>query len=430
MRRRFAMGSVALLGAATLVLAGCTGGASNTGGQADNDGGPQTITYLIGQPENPADVDKIKKDIATFEAATPDVKVKLTTMPNDQLRTVLQTQLRSGKGPDVFGYDTGPGFAGVLAEAGLLHDLTAAYQEHDWKIYDWAKERVTFDNTVLGVPDQVEELGIYYNKDLFAEHGIAEPKTIADLDAAAAKLKAAGIIPITFSDKEGWQGGHILSMSLASSIGSKRMRELIDGKASWSSPEVVQAIDTFFVRFNQKQYLPKTPTAVTYDNANALFYSGKAAMNATGTWLANDLRTAAKFQVGFMPFPGPSGPGIYAGGLGAGTFVSAKTKYPDAAVKFLNYLLTPEHGQWQVNEFRSIPAFPVDTSNVKADPLFKQILADTSKISAGTGDFGVNIDVLTSERFNEAMSSGLQAVLTGSKTPQQVADALQKASSK
>ena len=33
---------------------------------------------------------------------------------------MLQTQLRSGEGPDVFSYDTGPGFAGALAKAGLV----------------------------------------------------------------------------------------------------------------------------------------------------------------------------------------------------------------------------------------------------------------------------------------------------------------------
>jgi raffinose/stachyose/melibiose transport system substrate-binding protein len=430
MARRTKAVLAALLVTATTAVAGCTGGAAGGETATSAGDGPQTITYLIGQPENPADLDKIKKGIADFEAQEQNVKVKLTTLPNDQLRTVLQTQLRSGKGPDIFGYDTGPGFAGVLADAGLLYDLTPAYEKNGWKIYDWAKQRVTFDNKVLGVPDQVEELGIYYNKDLFAKHGIAEPKNLSDLEASADKLKAAGVIPMAFSDKEGWQGGHLLSMTLASSIGSARMRELIDGKASWSSTEVVQAIDKFFVQFNQKAYLPKTPTAITYDNANALFYSGKAAMNPTGTWLSSDLRSAAKFNVGFIPFPGTSGPGIYAGGLGSGTFISAKTKYPDAALKYLDYTLTPKHGQWQVNEFRSIPAFPVDTSGVNADPLFKQILADTSKISSGSGDFGVNIDVLSSEQFNQAMSSGLQAVLAGSKTPQQAADAMQQAASK
>ena len=98
-------------------------------------------------------------------------------IPSENVRTVLQTQLRSGEGPDVFGYDTGPGFAGALAKAGLVYDLTAAYQENDWPIYDFAKQRVTFDGKLVGVPSQIEEVGVFYNKDIFTELGIEQPQS-------------------------------------------------------------------------------------------------------------------------------------------------------------------------------------------------------------------------------------------------------------
>jgi raffinose/stachyose/melibiose transport system substrate-binding protein len=134
-----------------------------------------------------------------------------------------------------------------------------------------------------------------------------------------------------------------------------------------------------------------------------------------------------KFDVGFIPFPGPDSSGILAGGLGGGTFVSAKTQAPQAAIEFLDWMQTPQHGQWQISHLSTIPAFPVDTSNIKAGPLFKQVLDQTSQLSSGSGDFGVNIDVLTPEQFNQAMWSGLQSVLTGSKSPQEVASSMQSA---
>src|SRR5258705_7430816 len=127
MSGRRTAGIAALTVTATIALAACTGGAAVSDSAPSAADGTQTITYLIGQPDNPGDLDKIKQSIATFEAQEKNVKVKLNTLPTDQLRTVLQTQLRSGKGPDIFGYDTGPGFAGVLASAGLLYDLTSAY---------------------------------------------------------------------------------------------------------------------------------------------------------------------------------------------------------------------------------------------------------------------------------------------------------------
>jgi raffinose/stachyose/melibiose transport system substrate-binding protein len=52
------------------------------------------------------------------------------------------------------------------------------------------------------------------------------------------------------------------------------------------------------------------------------------------------------------------------------------------------------------------------------------VLEDTAELSA-SGDFGYNIDVLVSDAFNEAMYDGMQAVLTGQSTPEQVAASLE-----
>src|SRR5215217_7982717 len=97
MSRRTTAGIAALTVTATIALTACTGGAAVNEPAAGAADGTQTITYLIGQPDNPADLAKIKQSIATFEAKEQNVKVKLSTLPNDQIRTVLQTQLRSGK---------------------------------------------------------------------------------------------------------------------------------------------------------------------------------------------------------------------------------------------------------------------------------------------------------------------------------------------
>ena len=140
-------------------------------------------------------------------------------------------------------------------------------------------------------------------------------------------------------------------------------------------------------------------------------------MNPTGSWLALDIERNAKFEVGFIPFPAPDGPGIFSGGLGSGTFVNATTKHADAAIKFLDYGMTPEHGRWAVENLQDIPAYPVDTAGIKASPLFKQILDDSAKIADGTGDFGYNIDVLTTDAFNNAMWKGMQGLLTDQTTP-------------
>lgn len=418
---------IVTVSALALCVAGCFGGSptaeSSSAPQVSS--GPVEIRYMIGQPESPEDLANIKADIKTFESGSDGVTVKLDVVPSENVRTILQTQLRSGNGPDVFGYDTGPGFAGALSKAGLVHDLTDAYAKYQWPVYDFAKQRVTFDGKLVGIPSQMEEVGVFYNKDIFAKIGVAEPADLSDLMASATKIKAAGIIPMTLADKEGWEGGHLLSMSLSSEVGSAGMDKLLTGETPWDDPSVVSALKVWTDLYDQKLLTP-SPTAVTYDNANALFYSGKAAMNPTGSWLAQEIERQAKFEVGFIPFPSSTGKGIFSGGLGSGTFISATSKKVAASEQFLNYQMTPEHGKWAVEKLQDIPAYPVDTTGITASPLFTQILTDTAKIADGTGDFGYNIDVLTNDAFNNAMWKGIQGLLSGQSDPTKVAAQLQK----
>lgn len=419
MKRVSVLVAAAMVATAAVALSGCTGGVPSSGGAEGNH-----LTYLIGQPDTPAQLKAVKAEINRFEKKS-GISVKLNVLPSDSIRTVLQTQLRSGNGPDVFGYDTGAGFAGVLAKAGLLYDLTSEYKKKNYTVYDWAKKAVTFDGKIQGIPDQIEEVGLFYNKDIFKKNGLNAPTNLADLQASAATLKKAGVIPLTLGDKEGWEGGHLLSMALTSRAGADAERNLVAGNGDWSSAQVVASLNTWKT-FTDNGWTPPSANAISYDNANALFYSGKAAMNPTGTWLVQDLASSAKFNIGFVPFPSPDGKGVATTGLGSGTFMSAHTKSPGAALKFMDYLASPEHGKWEINQY-SIPAFPVSTDGVTASPLFQQVIADTSAYAKGGGEVGQNIDVASTDVFNKAMWDGMQSILSGHADPQDVAKKLQVA---
>ena len=83
----------------------------------------------------------------------------------------------------------------------------------------------------------------------------------------------------------------------------------------------------------------------------------------------------------------------------------------------------------EVENLATIPPQPVDTKGLKVSPLFAKVLKDTETLSTSS-DFGVNIDVLTTDKFNETMYDGVQAVLTGQQTPEEVAAELQQAAEK
>jgi raffinose/stachyose/melibiose transport system substrate-binding protein len=429
-RNRSRFGVVGVAALVAVALAGCTGGGPTSGaaGSSSSTGGGGAIKYLIAQPDTPAQLKAVKAEIKRFEQGS-GVTVNLDVVPGANIRTLLQAQLRSGNGPDVFAYGPGPGMAGALAKAGLLYDLTSAYAKYKWPIYDWARPGVTYNGKLIGVPDQIEEVGLFYNKDLFAKLGLPAPTDLASLQRDAAKIKQSGVIPFAAGDKEAWEGGHFLSMALANEVGPKADAALIANKSSWNSAGVVNSL-SIWSQFAKDGYLPPTPSAISYDNSNALFYSQKAAMDPTGSWLISDFDAAKlKFSVGFVPFPARSGPGIFSTDVGGGNFVSAATKNPAAAVKFLNYLTTPQHGKWEVDQY-TIPAFPLDARAEKVSPLFRDVITGTSKYVKGASDVGYNIDVNETDLFNKTMYDGVQGVLSRQSTPVQVAKQLQAAAAK
>jgi ABC-type glycerol-3-phosphate transport system substrate-binding protein len=184
------LGGGGLAAAALLGTAGC-GGSSGDG---------EVIRMFVGQAENAALEREAQGLVDRFMEQNQKYTVEREAIPPDDVRQVIQTRLRSEQPPDYFSYDTGPGFGGVLAESGLLYSLEKAYEQNGWEIYDWAKQRATYGGTTYGVPDQVEELVVYYNKDLVPE----EPKTVEDLKVVADDLKGQKKIPFGFGDSEQW----------------------------------------------------------------------------------------------------------------------------------------------------------------------------------------------------------------------------------
>ena len=410
------LGGAGLAGAALLGTAGCGGGSQ---------GGGEVVKFFTSTEETTA-LERAVIEILVdgFQEKNPKYTLEREAVPLEDQRSVIQTRLQSNDPPDVFQYDTGPGFGGVLADAGLLRSLEDAYKQKGWKIYDWAKQRATYDGTVYGVPSRVEELIVYYNKDLVLE----VPQTVEDLQAIADDLKAQDIIPLAFGDQEQWPGGHMFSFGASNVLGREGLDKILYGDGRWDTPEVVTAIDVIFRDFAERGYYPEGVNAITYDDANALFFSGQAAMVPTGTWLVSTIvESVQDFEVDFFPFPSIDGSSISPpAGVGSGLFVAKNAKNPEGAIAFLDYLQQEETARQAAERLNIIPAHPIDTGGLDVSGLFKQVLEDLSD-EGQAQSFGYNIDILTPANFNEVMFSGFQEVLNGTRSAQEQATALQDA---
>ena len=378
------LGGVGLAGAALSGAASC--GRNLLGGDKKD------VRFFTGTEETATQERAVTEiQVNRFEEQHPQYTLEREAILSDEIRKVIQSKLRSDEPPDVFTYDTGPGFGGVLAEAGLLLPLEDAYQKRDWGIYEWAKQRATYNGTVYGVPDQVEEIIVYYNKDLVPE----VPKTVGELRQIANELKGQGIIPFAFGNQEQWPAGHLFSIGVSNVLGREGLDNILYANGRWDIPEVEEAINLLFRVFVESGYYPEGLSSLSSDGANALFYTGEAAMNPTGTWLVPEIvQTVQDFEVGFFPFPSIEGSGISPpAGLGSGLFIARRASTPQGAIDFIDYLLEESTARLAIETLNVIPAQPVNPQGLEVPELFKEVLEDLSA-SPEARYFGYNIDVL------------------------------------
>jgi raffinose/stachyose/melibiose transport system substrate-binding protein len=345
------------------------------------------------------------------------------------MRDILKTALTAGTGPDVMYYDTGPGFAGVLARAGLLLPLDDAYVQYGWdkRIFKWAKDRTAFDGKTYGIGHELEFVGTFYNKKVFEEKGWSEPKTHDDYMGLCDNMKKAGLIPSAFSDQDKWPAGHMLSVFAGNIAGKEKLAQAISAKVPWNDPDFVQAIQTFFVDMNKAGYFVPDVNAVTYNDAQMLFYTGKAGTCITGTWKVADYTNPDVMTdpVGFFFYPSIGGKPIAPpAGLGSGYFISQATKYATESMQLLDYLMSTEAAKGWIEGLAKIPPIQVNAADYKVSDLMRFCIEALQQNSEA---MGYNIDVLTPDNFNTMMFDGFQEVLGGTKSAQQQADDLETA---
>ncbi len=373
--------------------------------------------------------DRMDAIVADFNASQDRIEVVRESYTVTAMRDIMRTALTSGTGPDLFYYDLGPGISGVLADAGLLMPLEDIYVERGWdqRIYPWTLARSTFNGHVYGVANELEFIGFYYNRRLFAEHGWDIPTTWDELIALCPAMRATGLSPIAFTNGPSWPAFHMFSIMMNNKVGRARLARMISGEESWDHPDTIDAIQKFFVDMPAAGCFPQDFNAISYEDGLAMLQTGQAVMHPSGTWnvalFADPALTPDPIGFFFLPAL-DGGPVVVPGGIGSGWVVNAQTPHRDAVLEFIDYLISEETGKRWITEINVVPAFPVDTTELVIPALLAQAL---TIIEEQADTMGYNIDVVVPANFNQVQWDGFAAVIEGVKTPAEVAAELEAA---
>lgn len=347
---------------------GNTGGATSTVSTGSSNGQKHvTIGFYWNSQADPDSQAFIKNSIIEgFEKQNPNITVQLTL--NNDPQTLEKQQLAAGAGPDMV-YADGPTTTQLFATAGYLLPLDDYAAQYNWKsrFATWALKTCTQNGKLVGLPDGIDELVVYYNEDMFKQNGWKVPTNFKELESLCDAIKAKNITPFSFgvSDfktaNEWW-----ISEALNLSLGNKEFQDVLTGKEAWNSPAMTKAISTL-VDFWQKGYIYPNSAAITQDDYLNMFATGKAAMSMTGEWAASSI-LAAKPNFQWSTFAMPSWTdGVDSSlpvAIGASWGINKKSKNADAVAKFLDWYFSDQIVSGWVNHGTFEPMSSFNISKV------------------------------------------------------------------
>ncbi len=370
---------------------------------------------------------------AAFSEVNPNVTVRREAIQTEQMRQTVRTALSSGTGPDIIFYDAGPGYLGVLADADLISSLEPFAAQYGWdeRIAEAAREGSSRNGELHGLPLQVDLIGVYANMTLLNQEGLTVPTTIEETLQFCQDASAKGYIPFNFFNQEGWPAFHQIAMTANNMIGPEAMEALLfENEGRWDSPEMIAAIDAFFVQMRDAGCFSPDVNGVGYDDGNIVFYGGQSLLYPTGNWMITEItENMPDFELDFVPFPALDGGAgrFFDTGVGSAFMLSAASPHQEEAGQFLDYLFSPEVVQRWVDEANYVIPAAFDIDALDVTPLQRDVLETLSRSIAGEEELGLNIDVLAPPAFNDVMLNGFQAMLAGNKTAEQQAADMQAA---
>lgn len=418
-RRRVAAAAVILSG--SLLLTSCGG---SDGGSSDG----RTLRLWHYEAPNSAMGLAWKEAIKEFEARHPGVTVKFEEKGFEQIQKTAPMVLNSSDAPDLMEYNKGNATAGLLSKQGLLTDLTAQATERGWdkKLSAGVRTTSRYDtNGVMGsgawygVPNYAEYTMVFYNKDLFAKYGIAEPKTFDELTAAMDAFVGKGVTPLANAGAEYPAQQYLYQLALSRADRSwVDAYELYKGENDFHDAAWTYAATTF-ANWVKKGYISRTSSGAKAEDAGVSWIRGKAPILFSGSWWFGRFEDEATFDWDTSLWPGSD---LTLGSGGNLWVVPKGAKNKELAYDFIDITLSKKIQNLLGNK----GAVPVaaDASAI-TEPRAKALISDFNTLTARDGlafypDWPV-------PGFYDTLVSETQKLITGSERPDACLSNLQKA---
>jgi ABC-type glycerol-3-phosphate transport system substrate-binding protein len=410
--------------AAAVTLAGC-GGA-----QTETKGGVKVWHWMTDREEAfLALAEKYKEETGktvSFELYAP----------SDAYSQKVRASAQTGTLPDIFGLLAEKRDFAAFIKAGHIMNLAGPMDADNraWRrtFFEKALDVNVFlpENQwgvkpgVYGVPIDVTNIQMLYNKDLFKKAGLdpnRPPRTWEEFVEANKALKAAGIAGLVSGWGEIWMIDCFASNYAMNIMGKDKVVATIKGEVPYTDPDWIKVF-TLFEEMSEKEILASGVVAMVNKAAEQTFANGRAAFAFNGSWCVNVYKGMnPNLNYGAMlPPRANTGNKMYIwGGAGASFLVSGKSKNKEEAIAFLRWLTKKDQQIFLARETSNLPSNRDSLVNIPG--ILKEFADDM--------DNATHPNVLPVNEYSQVIeffTKGIQSIIIGEKTPQEVAAKVQE----
>lgn len=336
--------------------------------------------------------------------------------------------------PDIYGIlDKKVIFASFI-ENGFVANLTEEFNKNDAQ---WAKtlfpkaldvNRFPEGNIygikpgIYGVPIDVTNIQMLYNKKLFEKAGIKSvPKTFDEFLAAIEALKRVGVPGFVAGWGELWMLECFTSNYAFNIMGEDKVMATYRGEVPYTDPDWIKVLNIYKILSDKGAYVDGIVTKLNKFSEQD-FALERAAFAFNGSWCVNvynGMNPNLKYGTMLPPAFNANLPMKIWGGAGSSFVVSNSSPRKDKAVAFLKWLTAKEQQIFLAKETMNLPA------NREALSAVPEVLSEFASVMDQTTHptiWPYNENPLVLERLNR----GIQSIIIGEKTPEQVAKEVQE----
>ena len=363
------------------------------------------------------------------------IKIKIDLFaPSDTYSKKITASSQAKILPDIFGIlDTKNTFSDFI-KYGYVADLTAEFEKDNaqWKksIFEKALRSNMFveGNTygikpgIYGVPLDVTTILMLYNKNLLKKAGIqSPPKTFQEFIEVSQALKRVGISRMVSGWGELWMLDCFASNYAFNIMGEEKIMATYRGEVPYTDADWIKVFN-IFKKLVDNNMLIEGVVSKPNKEAEQDFALERAAFAFNGSWSVNvyhEMNPNLQYGVFLPPAINPERPIKIWGGAGSSFVVNRRSPRKTQAIAFLKWLTGKEQQEYLARETNNLPS---NRNALAAIPKILEEFARGMDNATHPTVWKLNEQPLVAERFGK----GLQSILLGKKTPEQVAQLVQE----